>query len=142
MENGEAIAFYDYNVSSGPFFLWSLTWEKLLVENGEAICSFGEAIAFYDYNISSNPFLFWFLTFLLNQRLGDQGPELDKMYLCYICYMSSHPAIISNWVVGRKSYVLSIYLYLLLSMIMFVSRLQLIIMMAIVFIFIHRTHIH
>ena len=125
-----------------PFSSWSLSWEKLLVENGEAICSFGEAIAFYDYNISSNPFLFWFLTFLLNQRLGDQGPELDKMYLCYICYMSSHPAIISNWVVGRKSYVLSIYLYLLLSMIMFVSRLQLIIMMAIVFIFIHRTHIH
>ena len=46
VENGEAIAFYDYSVSSGPFFLWSLSWEKLLVENGEAICSFGEAIAF------------------------------------------------------------------------------------------------
>ena len=69
VENGEAIcsvcetiAFYVYDISSGPFFLWSLTWEKLLVENGEAISSFGEAIAFYDYNVSSGPFFLWFLT--------------------------------------------------------------------------------
>ena len=73
-ENGEAIVFYDYSISSGPFFLWSLTWETLLVKNGEDN-------AFYDYSISSGPFSSWLLTLILNQTLRDQdqGPKLDKI---------------------------------------------------------------
>ena len=74
MENGEAIAFYDYSVSSGPFFLWSLTWEKLLVENGEAICSFGEAIAFYDYNVSSGPFFSLIIDIDIESDTKGPGP--------------------------------------------------------------------
>ena len=70
------------------FDLWALSWEKLLVENGEAICSFGEAIAFYDYSVSSGPFSSWLLTLILNQRLGDQdqGPELDNLLKTFLSF--------------------------------------------------------
>ena len=34
-------------------YLPSISFEKFLVENGEAICCFGEAIAHLDYSVSS-----------------------------------------------------------------------------------------
>ena len=36
-------------------YLQSMSIEKFLVENGEAICFFGEAIVHLHYNVSSAP---------------------------------------------------------------------------------------
>ena len=74
----EAIAFYDYNVSSGPFFfdLWVEESCWLLVENGEAI-------AFYDYNVSSGPFLFLIIDIDIESETRGLGPGTQAWQYSY-----------------------------------------------------------